>query len=49
MIFLNWGKVLQVISNMTECFRKNNSNETELFRNIEKFEHSVKDCVDFQI
>lgn len=49
--FLNWGKVIQVISKMAESFRKNNSNETELFQNIENFEHSVKlcDCVDVQV
>lgn len=41
--------MLQVISKMAESFRKNNSNETELFQNIENFEHSVKDCVDIQV
>lgn len=41
--------MLQVISKMAESFRKNNSNETELFQNIENFEHSVKDCVDVQV
>lgn len=40
--------MLQVISKMAESFRKNNSNETELFQNIENFGHSVKECVDVQ-